>query len=238
MPQFTQGSLDLHYECYGEGFPVLLFAPGGMRSAVGFWESSPWNPIEVLQKNFRVIAMDQRNAGASRGPITAEDSWDTYTQDHLDLLDYLEVDRCHLVGGCIGGAFSFNFLKIAPERVAAAVIQQSIGLDDNRQAFYDMFDSWAADQQASRPELSDSVLSSFRSNLYDHDFVFSASEAQVKACVQPLLVLMGQDLYHPESISRGIASLAPAAMLIESWKDEGESTGEVAKNFLLQHVPT
>lgn len=237
MPQFKQGALDLHYECYGDGFPVLLFAPGGMRSAAGFWESSPWNPIKVLQENFRVIAMDQRNAGTSHGPITAEDSWDTYTQDHLDLLDHLEVDQCHLVGGCIGGAFSFNFLRRSPERVAAAVIQQSIGLDDNRQAFYEMFDGWADDQKTSRPALTTEMLSSFRSNLYDHDFVFSASETDVQACAQPLLVLMGQDLYHPESVSRKIAALAPNAILIDSWKDDGQLTGELAKNFLLQHLP-
>ena len=92
-------------------------------------------------------------------------------EDHLDLLDYLEIDQCHLVGGCIGGAFSFNFLRRSPERVAAAVIQQSIGFDDNRQALYEMFDGWADDQKPARPALTSAILSSFRSNLYDHDFV-------------------------------------------------------------------
>jgi pimeloyl-ACP methyl ester carboxylesterase len=33
---------------------------------------------------FRVIAMDQRNAGGkSRAPITAHDGWDSYTADHI-----------------------------------------------------------------------------------------------------------------------------------------------------------
>ena len=41
----------------------------------------------------------------------------------------------------------------------------------------------------------------------------------VRACILPLLVLMGNDLYHPQVTSREIAALAPRAELVESWKD-------------------
>ena len=88
MAKFESGDLELHYDEYGTGFPVLLIAPGGMKSEASFWESTPWNPIEQLSDKFRVIAMDQRNAGRSTGPITESDSWTTYTQDQLDLLDH------------------------------------------------------------------------------------------------------------------------------------------------------
>ena len=72
--------------------------------------------------------MDQRNAGGqSRAPITARDSWDSYTQDHIALLDHLRIDRCHLYGQCIGGSFILNLIKKQPERVAAAVLAQPIG---------------------------------------------------------------------------------------------------------------
>ena len=69
MPIFVQGDTELYYEETGEGFPILLFAPGGMRSAISFWAQSPWNPIEALSDHFRVIAMDQRNAGRSKVPF-------------------------------------------------------------------------------------------------------------------------------------------------------------------------
>ena len=237
MAQFQDQNVDLHYEIYGEGFPVLLFAPGGMRSAIDFWAHGPWNPIEALQRDFKVIAMDQRNAGTSQAPITAADNWLTYTADHLRLLDHLQVDQCHLLGGCIGGAFSFSLMRAAPSRVAAAVIQQSIGLDQNQAAFYEMFDGWAADQKRLDPALSDQTLSSFRSNLYDTDFVFSATRADVALCDNPLLVLMGQDLYHPESVSRDIAALAPNAELITDWKANGAATAERVLQFLKAHTP-
>jgi hypothetical protein len=38
---------------------------------------------EVLASNYSVIAMDQRNAGASIGAIEADHGWHTYAADHL-----------------------------------------------------------------------------------------------------------------------------------------------------------
>ena len=61
MPIFTRGDMKLYYEEHGKGFPLLLIAPGGMRSAVSFWDKTPWNPITQLAPHYRVIAMDQRN---------------------------------------------------------------------------------------------------------------------------------------------------------------------------------
>jgi pimeloyl-ACP methyl ester carboxylesterase len=108
--------------------------------------SAPINPITEFAGDFRVIAMDQRNAGGqSRAPITARDGWDSYTEDHIALLDHLRIDRCHLYGQCIGGSFILNLLKKQPERVAAAVLAQPIGrvgpIPPARTA---RFEAWAA----------------------------------------------------------------------------------------------
>ena len=80
MPTFKRNDIELYYEEHGKGFPILLIAPGGMRSAVSFWERTPWNPIAQLSPTYRVIAMDQRNAGHSVAPIRATDSWHVYTR--------------------------------------------------------------------------------------------------------------------------------------------------------------
>ena len=93
MPVWEQNDVRIHYQETGSGFPVLLFAPGGMKSAISFWERMPWNPIDVLSPHFRVIAMDQRNAGESQAPISGEDGWHTYTDDHVGLLEALQIDR-------------------------------------------------------------------------------------------------------------------------------------------------
>jgi pimeloyl-ACP methyl ester carboxylesterase len=214
VPFFEKDDTKIYYEVHGKGFPILLFAPGGMRSALSFWQSSPWNPIEVLSKEFMVIAMDQRNAGQSHAPISQTDGWQTYTQDHIDLLDSLNIDRCHVMGGCIGGPYCFGLIQAQPERVAAAIIQQTIGLDNNQEAFYDMFDSWAAEFS----DVPQPTLNQFRSNMYDNEFLLNVDESFVATCATPLLVLMGNDLYHPQSTSRRICELASNARLIEAWK--------------------
>ena len=238
MPIFSDRDVHLYYEEYGEGFPILLFAPGGMRSAIRFWEGSQWNPIETLSPHFRVIAMDQRNAGQSTAPIRATDGWQVYTEDHLRLLDHLQIDRCHLMGGCIGGPYCFGVMQAAPERVAAVILQQTIGLEDNRQAFYEMFDSWADSLREDRPEVSDADWQQFRSNMYDGDFLFNTDREFVRQCTIPMLVLMGNDLYHPESTSREVAALAPNAILMEHWKDpDTDGTVQTAIDFLQSNTP-
>jgi pimeloyl-ACP methyl ester carboxylesterase len=220
MPSFDHGDVSIHYEVYGEGFPLLLFAPGGMRSSIAHWEQAPWNPIAELAGDFRVIAMDQRNAGSSRAPVRADDGWHVYTADHLALLEHLGIERCHLLGGCIGGPYCLGLMQAAPERVAAAVLQQPIGRSaENRPAFYEMFDGWAADLAKRLPEVSEEAWRSFRSNMYDGDFVFNVSRDFVRGCRIPMLVLLGNDLYHPSETSREIAELAPNVTLVERWKE-------------------
>ena len=241
MPHLEHGDVSLHYEVFGEGFPLLLFAPGGMRSRIEAWRTGPADPIATLSPHFRVIAMDQRNAGRSRAPVTADDGWHSYTGDHLALLDHLGVERCHVLGRCIGGPYSLGLIEAAPERVTAAVLQQPIGLSaENRSAFHAMFDAWAKDLVKRRPEVEEASLSRFRSNMYDGEFVFNVSRSFVQACQTPMLVLMGDDLYHPQETSRDLVALAPRAELIERWKQPDAEADAVARvlAFLQEHTPT
>ena len=114
MPIFKRDDVELYYEEHGAGFPVLLIAPGGMRSSVSFWERTPWNPIDQLAPHYRVIAMDQRNAGKSVAPVRATDSWHVYTADQLALLAHLGVDRFHVAGMCIGGPYIMGLIEAEP----------------------------------------------------------------------------------------------------------------------------
>jgi len=230
MPVFERAGVSLYYEEYGSGYPLLLFAPGGMRSSIDFWRRSPFDPTAELAKDFRVIAMDQRNAGRSRAPVSAADGWETYAGDHLALLDHLGAHRAHVMGGCIGSSYCLGLIKLAPDRVTAAVLQNPIGLSpENRAAFYEMFDGWASDLMKARPELSEAPFKAFRARMYDGDFVFSVSRDFVRACRTPMLVLAGDDLYHPTPIAEEIARLPPNAELITKWKTPDATPGAVAR---------
>src|ERR1039458_3584433 len=59
IPMFKRADVSIYYEEYGTGYPILLFAPGGMRSSIEFWANGPFDPTKEFAANFRVIAMDQ-----------------------------------------------------------------------------------------------------------------------------------------------------------------------------------
>ena len=243
MPTFTRGETALHYEVHGSGHPLLLLAPGGMRSSIPFWERSPFHPLTELVDQFQVIAMDQRNAGASRAPISTADGWHTYTDDHLALLDDLGIECCHLHGGCIGGAFALSLIARAPERVSAAVLQQPIGLTaTNRHVFYELFDGWANELRQTRRGVPEQAWAPFRSRMFDGEFVFSVDRDAVRACPVPLLVLRSveHDEYHPQEISDEIVRLSPRAELVPEWKT-GAAVGRAVqrvREFLAEHTPS
>lgn len=249
MPTLERDEATIHYEVHGEGYPLMLFAPGGMHSVAQMWHEAPhapgnpmpWiDPRAVLADQFTVIAMDQRNAGSSRAPIRVGDGWHSYTEDHIALLDTLGLDRTHVMGGCIGSSYGLSMCQAAPDRITAAVLQNPIGLSsDNRQAFIGMFDSWVEQRRESGDEVSDEAVDSFRQGMFGGDFVFSVDRDFVRNCPVPLLVLAGSDDFHPRAVAEEIAELAPRAELVIEWAgpERYESTGQKVREFLLAHTP-
>jgi pimeloyl-ACP methyl ester carboxylesterase len=242
MPSFQYRGATIHYEERGQGFPILTFAPAGLQSTIEVWSrpAAPINPLTEFAGTFRVIAMDQRNAGGqSRAPITAQDGWDTYTGDHLALLDHLRIDRCHLYGQCIGGSFILNLLKAQPERVASAVLAQPIGrVGPMPAARSARFEAWA-ESLTDHPEATQAVLDAFHQNLYGPGFVYCVDRAFVSTCATPCLVLAGNDEAHPYPISEELARLFPNCEFIQEWKAGEALTSARArvKEFLGKHTP-
>ena len=242
MPSFEHHGAHIYYEEFGRGFPILTFAPAGLASVIDVWSqpSAPINPTTEFAANFRVIAMDQRNAGGqSRAPITKADGWDSYTADHIALLDHLRIDRCHLYGQCIGGSFILNMLKAQPQRVASAVLAQPIGrvgaMAPGRPA---RFNAWA-ESLTDHPEATPQVLDAFCQNLYAPGFVYCADRAFVSTCTTPCLVLAGNDEAHPLPISEELARLLPNCDFVREWKTGDALTSARARvnEFLAKHTP-
>src|SRR5215470_6582528 len=242
MPSFGAHGATIYYEEFGQGFPILTFAPAGLQSTIEVWSqpAAPINPTIELATRFRVIAMDQRNAGGrSHAPIRSQDGWSTYTADHVALLDHLGIDRCHLYGQCIGGSFILSLLKAHPDRVASAVLAQPIGrvgaMTAGRSA---RFEAWVESLQG-HPEVTPAVLDAFYQNLYGPGFVYCVDRAFVSACATPCLVLAGNDEAHPLAISEEVAQLLANAELVRDWKT-GAALAAVRpriKQFLLAHTP-
>jgi pimeloyl-ACP methyl ester carboxylesterase len=245
MPTFTRDGVEIYYEEYGSGYPILLFAPGGVRSAISWWhpaaDGTPraWmDPTVALAKEYRVVAMDQRNAEHSHAPIRATDSWKDYAQDHIALMDHLGHKRFHTMGGCIGSSYCLSLCEMVPDRVSAAVLQNPIGFaNDNRGIFKNK--EWADAMLARDKDLTQATLDGFFNNMFGGDFTFNVTRDFVRRCSTPLLVMPGDDPPHPKVVGEEIAAVAPKAEVLRDWKgaDKVATVTPVVLDFLRRHTP-
>jgi len=249
MSVFTRPDAELYYEVHGSGFPLLLFAAGGLKSQADYWRQSPsnpsapppWmNPMADLSSKFTVIGMDQRNAGKSHGLVTETHGWHTFASDHLALMDHLGFKRFHVMGGCIGGSYCLSLCELAPERIGAAVLQNPIGFHENRDTWDDIVAGFAKKMLAEDSSLTEATIKKFGHNLFGNDFVFSVSREFVRRCRTPLLLQPGTDKPHPAETSAEIARLAPNLEIQKDWRAPthlAESIRWVGE-FLTRNTPT
>src|SRR5881296_2713946 len=158
MSFYEKGPVRIHYEEVGSGFPLLIIAGGGLNSTMSGLATHPFDPIKEFKGDYRCIASDLRNAngGQSSGPVEIDRPWDSYTDDHIGLMDHLRIDKFMVMGFCIGGPFIWNLLKRAPNRVVAAVLAQPSGSrPEMRDLFYENnIKGWGPELVKRRPNIT------------------------------------------------------------------------------------
>ena len=242
MPTIKHNGATIYYEEYGKGFPILAFAPAGVKSTIAVWSQpmAPINPMTEWTSKYRVIVMDQRNAGGkSWAPITAQDGWHSFAADHFAILDHLKIQRCHLYGQCIGGSFIMALLKAQPQRFPSVILAQPIGrVGPLKPGRAPRFDEWAKGL-TDHPELTEAILDAYYQNLYAAGFLYSADREFVKNCKHPCLVMAGNDDAHPYPISEETAQLWPNAGFIKEWKSGAalDEAKRLVAAFFQKHTP-
>jgi pimeloyl-ACP methyl ester carboxylesterase len=249
MSVFEKGGVRIHFEEAGSGFPLLLIAGGGLNSTIsGFsGSSSPFNPIEEFNAEYRCIASDLRNAnaGQSTGPLEIDRPWDAYTDDHLGLMDHLGIDKFMVFGFCIGGPFIWNLLRRAPDRIVAAVLAQPSGSrPEMRDLFYENnMKGWGPELVKRRPDITMEMVDKFLTKMYrtNPDFVFTVTRDFVRNCQTPVLILPDDIPAHPYAVAMEAAMLAPKAEVsMFPWKEPKERIPLALRqihSFLRAHRP-
>jgi pimeloyl-ACP methyl ester carboxylesterase len=245
---YEKGAVRIHFEEAGSGFPLLLIAGGGLNSTIsGLTRGGPFNPFEEFKGEYRLIASDLRNAngGQSSGPLEIDRPWDSYTDDHLGLMDHLGVNKFMVMGFCIGGPFIWNLLKRAPDRVVAAVLAQPSGSrPEMRNLFYENnMKDWGPALVKRRPEITMETVNKFLTKMYrnDPDFVFTVTRDFVRNCQTPVLILPDDIPAHPYAVAMEAAMLAPKAEVsMFPWKEPKERIPLAVRqirSFLKAHRP-
>ncbi|WP_339668628.1 alpha/beta hydrolase [Dasania marina] len=112
--------LTLHARDYANPHAIktILCMHGLTRNAADFETI-----VDSLQKNYRVITVDQRGRGLS--------DWETdsqryspvyYVRDMWQLLDHLSIDKVALIGTSMGGLMAMLMAAERPERIQGLVI--------------------------------------------------------------------------------------------------------------------
>ncbi len=248
MPFLELEHSRIRYEVKGEGYPILLFAPGFLSSRIERWRTNPsrpgvpqdfCDPIEAFAPGFRTIALDIRNAGSSRGSVGPSDDWESYTRDHLALIDHLGVSRCHVMGACIGVSFALAMSQARPGLVTAMVLQNPIGLSPrNRDAITKEFDAWAK-EVGGYGGIDAAELPRFYQRLFGGEFLFAVTRQFVAACDIPMLLMPGDDVMHPVETSDDLARLAPRCEVVAPWKGAQHKENAIrrAAEFFAAHAP-
>ena len=244
---YEKGSVRIHFEEAGSGFPLLVIAGGGLNSTISALARGPFNPMEEFKGEYRCIAADLRNAneGQSSGPLEIDRPWDAHTDDHIGLMDHLGIDRFMVMGFCIGGPLVWSLLKRAPDRVVAAVLAQPSGSrPEMRDLFYEgNMKTWGPVLTARRPDVTMETVDKFLTRMYrtNPDFVFTVTRDFVRNCQTPVLILPDDIPAHPYAVAMEAAMLAPKAEVsMFPWKEPKERIPLAVRqihSFLRAHRP-
>jgi 3-oxoadipate enol-lactonase len=120
MAKVQVGDVELYYEIHGAGeVPVVLIH--GLAGDCGAWMPQ----IKVLEKDYKIIALDNRGAGRSSAPDYPYTSRH-FADDTIGLMDALEISApAHIIGRSMGGAIAQEMAINFPDRVRSLLITAS-----------------------------------------------------------------------------------------------------------------
>jgi pimeloyl-ACP methyl ester carboxylesterase len=164
---YVRDGLKLHYRDYPGSAerPPLLCLPGLTRNVRDFADFA-----ERYSPRFRVLALEFRGRGDSAyDPLPARYSPLTYAGDVIELLDQLGIARAIFVGTSLGGLVTMAVAAIAPQRIAAAILND-VG-PELSQAGLDRIKSYVGKDArfASWDEAADAIAATHSNERYSHD---------------------------------------------------------------------
>jgi len=114
--------VNLAYTVAGQGLPCL-FIHGGPGSGSEAVEKLAGN---TLEKNFRMVYLDQRGSGRSASDPKKNYALERVVQDMEELRASLKIERWVLMSHSFGGIIATAYARKHPERVSGMVLINSI----------------------------------------------------------------------------------------------------------------
>lgn len=119
MPYFEYRNQNLFYDDRGLG-NCLLFVHEWNSSSLTFRKRN----LKYFEKDFRVICIDLPGYGDSEYVAGLE--FDDFSNILIELLNYLEVPKCTLMGFCLGTIIILDLYKKFPGRINNIILVEPI----------------------------------------------------------------------------------------------------------------
>lgn len=123
MTKAKVNEVNIDYEVHGQGEPlVLIQGLGAPRSAWIF-------QTRAFGKYYRVITLYNRGVGKSDKPSEPY-TIRTMADDTIGLMDYLNIDRAHILGMSLGSLIAQEVAINYPERVRKLILVAAIAVGE------------------------------------------------------------------------------------------------------------
>lgn len=113
--------MDVHYRISGQGMPLVLIH--GTGSSLHTWEG--WT--NILSENFQVISLDMPAFGLTGPSPEKLYSLENYAYFLDSFLSKLQIDSFYLAGNSLGGAISWKYASLFPDKVKKMILIDASG---------------------------------------------------------------------------------------------------------------
>jgi pimeloyl-ACP methyl ester carboxylesterase len=104
----------LYYEMAGSGDPVILIH--GWSFDTRCWDDQ----FNELSRSYQLLRYDLRGFGKSSLPVAGQTY--SHTDDLLELMNFLEIGKAHILGHSFGGRIAIDMALNHPERVMSLML--------------------------------------------------------------------------------------------------------------------
>jgi pimeloyl-ACP methyl ester carboxylesterase len=236
MPQFALANVDIHYEVYGNGEPLVLIP--GFAAGAWIW----FKHVAPLATKFKVVTFDPRGIGQSSfesEPLTMR----LLAGDTAALLHGLGIEQAHVLGVSFGGFVAQEFAlaypeatrtlslcctsfggpnHVAPSMDILTAVLSTNGFNTDERVRRNLLPAFSPDFVRSHPDDVEEVIKLRLGNLVVEEAYRSQlkaglgfdAESRVVAIKAPTLVFSGDaDRIVPVQNSRNLAERIPGARL-------------------------